>query len=299
MIKRPLKAHTLKNNDLKKLSFPLILTPKIDGIRCLKTNGTALSKSFNPIPNRYIRSEIERIAPDGFDGEIIIKGVTDFNKIQSAVMSFDGEPDFEYLVFDYIRYVDRPYILRLEDLETTIKSLDGRLKTVEYHTVNNLDELLHHEEIYFKAGYEGIMLRTPNSPHKNGQSTFNESFLLKYKRFFDQEGTVVGFLEQMRNENKAEKDEFGLTKRSSKKDGYVPDNTLGKFLVNTKNPNTGEDVVVEIGTGTGLTKTLRKTIWDNKDLYVNKIITFEYQEWKGDKPRFPTYKGFRDPIDMD
>ena len=41
------------------LNFPLLATPKLDGIRCLKINGRALTRSFKPVSNRFIREWIE------------------------------------------------------------------------------------------------------------------------------------------------------------------------------------------------------------------------------------------------
>src|SRR4051812_44778849 len=100
MITKPMLA--VAAEDLTALKFPLLATPKLDGIRCVVVGGKAMSRSFKPIPNDWVRSEIERTCPDGFDGEIMIKGA-DFNAAQSQIMSRDGKPDFEYHVFDYVR----------------------------------------------------------------------------------------------------------------------------------------------------------------------------------------------------
>jgi len=41
------------------LRFPVLATPKLDGIRCLKINGRAVSRSFKPISNTFIREWID------------------------------------------------------------------------------------------------------------------------------------------------------------------------------------------------------------------------------------------------
>ncbi|MCF7675806.1 MAG: hypothetical protein K9N23_06415 [Akkermansiaceae bacterium] len=40
------------------LKFPVLATPKLDGIRCLKLNGKAVTRSFKPISNRFAREWI-------------------------------------------------------------------------------------------------------------------------------------------------------------------------------------------------------------------------------------------------
>ena len=96
---KPLLAGTV--NDIEKLKFPLIASPILDGIRCVVVNGKALSRNLKPIPNKYIRERIEKYFSDDtslcVDGEIMVPG-KDFNGVQSAVMSFDGEPEFKYIL---------------------------------------------------------------------------------------------------------------------------------------------------------------------------------------------------------
>src|SRR5574343_1681886 len=100
MIKRPMLAETVDSIEI--LKYPVLVSPKIDGIRCIKVDGKALTRKFKPIPNHYIRNWIESNVPDGIDGEIIVNNCN-FNEIQSQVMSEDGEADFKYLIFDYIK----------------------------------------------------------------------------------------------------------------------------------------------------------------------------------------------------
>jgi len=75
----------------------------------------------------------------------------------------------------------------------------------------------------------------------------------------------------------------------------VPADTLGEFHV--RDVTTGLEF--RVGTGEGLTKELRKTIWDARDEYVGKIITYKYQpHGVKELPRFPVFKGFRHSDDM-
>ena len=75
MITRPMKGDELEiNNDdaLNAIKFPLLGTPKLDGIRCVKLNNRALSSSFKDIPNKYVQKMMQQV-PNGNDGELILK----------------------------------------------------------------------------------------------------------------------------------------------------------------------------------------------------------------------------------
>ena len=118
---------------------------------------------------------------------------------------------------------------------------------------------------------------------------------MKLKRFKDSEAVVLGFEEQMLNTNRADKDAFGRTKRSSAKAGKVGKGTLGKFRV--RDVHSG--VEFEVGTGEGLTQKLRQKIWDDRDAYLGKTIKYKFQpHGVKEKPRLPIWLGFRDADDL-
>src|SRR5436190_18530590 len=105
---RPMLAYSLAEEDLKNLKYPLILQSKLDGIRCCVVEGKALSRKLKPIPNNYVRKQLESNLPKNvvlFDGELIIRNRT-FNGIQSAIMSEDSESNFIYIVFDILEKWD-------------------------------------------------------------------------------------------------------------------------------------------------------------------------------------------------
>lgn len=298
MISKPMLSGTLE--DPKDAKFPALVTPKLDGIRCLKLGGKTVSRTFKLIPNRYIQAMMT-IVPDDLDGELITfnadGSMRTFNQIQSDVMSEDGEPNFQYWTFDYFPDITVPYVKRMENLGKL--ALPPFCKKLLPWVVNNEEELLKFEEMVLGQRYEGVMLRGMNSPYKCGRSTLREGYLLKMKRFLDSEAIVIGFIEQMENQNEATEDELGHTKRSSHKDNMVPKNTLGKFLVRELGDTPWKGEEFGVGTGEGLTAELRKEIWDNRSRYLGKIITYKYQP-HGIKnlPRLPIWRGFRDEKDL-
>jgi DNA ligase-1 len=302
-IKRPMLAATLVFiNDIlfqvkkkeyipfdpNNIPFPLLGTPKIDGIRCEKVKGLALSRSFKPISNKYIRERIESVCPDGFDGEIIVG--KKFNDTSSGVMTQTGHPDFKYLVFDWLiknSYADRMIQLRKQHY------IYNKPKWVEFLIpvqINNMKELLSFEKKMIKAGHEGVMLRTPDSPYKFGRSTLKEFYLVKLIRRLEAEAVVIGFTELMHNDNEQEESELGYFKRSSKQEGMVGMNTLGALIVLTSDK-------IQFKLGSGFTAAQRKEIWRNRKKYISKICTYRYKPFgQKDKPRGATFKAWRADI---
>jgi DNA ligase-1 len=275
--------------DLNSLRYPKMVSPKLDGIRCLVVNGQAVSRKLKPIPNNHIRNMIETHLPDGIDGELLIPGKT-FNEIQSAVMSIDGQPYFEFHAFDYVTEVNQQFNERYNNLVKLGGNLPNWVIPVTHWYVYDPETIREWEEKFVSYGHEGLMIRCPFSPYKAGRSTLKEEYLLKVKRWQDAEATIIGFEEQMHNTNEAEINELGHVKRSTAQSGMVGAATLGKLIV--KDATTGLELV--IGTGEGLTKELRQEIWNNQEKYVGRVITYKFQpSGMKDLPRFPIWKGFR------
>jgi len=283
-----------KVEDLFLLKYPLLATPKLDGIRCIKVGGKALSRSFKPIPNDHARDMVEKHFPDGVDGELMIEGGT-FQEATHAIMSVDREPPVVYYVFDYVMNGDvgEAYCVRMKNLSDLISSMPKTARVLLPVELKNEEELLAYEQKCLAEGYEGIMLRTPDGPYKCGRSTNREGYLLKLKRFEDAEAVVVGFEERLHNGNVAKKDAFGRTERSSHKENMVPTGALGAFLVKSK------EFTNEFSVGTGLTEKQRELFWVQRETLKGKILKFKYQPYGvKDVPRFPVYLGFRDKRDL-
>ena len=210
-------------------------------------------------------------------------------------MSEDKPGDLTYFVFDYTHpdFLLKPFYERLEQVET-ILNIHGndKLKIVPHTYVDNYEELIAFETECLAQGFEGIMMRNPVGHYKLGCGTFREGLIYKLKRFEDSEGEIIDFVEQMDNHNIKEKDELGYSKRSQAKDGLVPADTLGRFIIKWN------DMELDIAPG-NFNHTERKEIWNQRDQYKGKILKFRYfNHGIKDKPRFPRAVGFRDPIDL-
>jgi len=284
----------VKCTDKTKIRFPVLATPKLDGVRCLIVNGKAVSRSFKPIPNKYIRKEIERYFRDGCDGELMIPGKS-FSEATGIIMSSkNAKPtDFEYWVFDFVigGATEVPYEKRMELLKNI--DTEPHMHRVLPVLINTIQELDAFEADCLKKGFEGAMIRTPNSPYKCGRSTEREGYLLKIKQFEDSEAIITGFTEKMRNENEALTNVFGRTERKKRKDGLVAAGTLGNILV------TDLKTKIDFEIGSGFDDNLRKEIWGHQKKYLGTIVKYKHQPYgRKEKPRFPIFIGFRHPNDM-
>lgn len=309
MISKPLLA--AKAPDLNRLAFPLWASPKLDGIRCIVQRGGALSRTFKPIPNLHIQQAIKDLVDHdpqrSWDGELLLTDWTaPFSDVTSAVMSRDGEPDFTLALFDYVPYstsAEQPFEHRLELLRAHHALLPESVRwwcqIVPHYLVHDADELSALHTQFLAEGYEGTMLRSPDGPYKFGRSTVRQGTLLKLKNFVDEEAIIVGFEEQQHNNNPAERDEVGKTKRSSAKAGKTGAGTLGTMEC----VFTSDKTLFHCGAG-ALTADMRQHIWDNQRSYLNRTIKVRHQpppgpegRRLGEKPRIPTFVGFRDAID--
>ena len=289
---KPLLSGKIK--DINKLTYPLLASPKIDGIRCLTMNGgIPVSRKMKEIPNKHILNQICLWDKKGLDGELWIKGAKNFGDVSRGVMKRSGEPDFEYIVFDIWDRTDLGYTNRINELCNRLVNKPEWITILIPVTINNPKELEDYEQKCLDEGYEGVMTRKPNGLYKYGRSTAREEILLKLKRFSDSEAEIIGYQEQMHNYNEATKDAFGRTERSSAKAGKVPAGVLGKFLC--KDRFTG----VEFDVGTGFDAKQRKEFWDDRYSYIGKFLKYKFQpSGAQEKPRFPTYLGMRHEDDM-
>lgn len=289
---KPLLAYTVK--DMEKLRFPVLVSPKLDGIRCLIREDQPVSRTLKLIPNRHIQNELA-FYPD-FDGELLVGDPTDpsaFNKSTSGIMSHGGNPDFTFWVFDWIKpeTLHLPFSSRLEIAKGMLRAHGEkyyRAEIVPHTLIDDPEDLIALEAHYVALGYEGVMIRSPSGSYKFGRSTTSQQLLGKVKRFADTEGTIVGFEELMHNENEAEQNELGYTERSHALAGQVPGGALGSLVV--EHP----DYKDLFGIGTGFTADERFTLWQNRDILKGQTVKFKHQpSGAKDKPRFPVYLGLR------
>jgi DNA ligase-1 len=299
-IKEPMCA---SHHDPKTLKFPVYASPKLDGIRCFIQGGRALARSMKEIPNVRVQEALAGL-PDGIDGELIMGNPTDRDEKgrsvafrRTSVVMRDDEPivGLVFYVFDHAGIgKDEPFKDRLKAATAAVKkSRSQYIGLVAQALISDLEELYEHEAGALSLGYEGLMLRDPNGPYKEGRSTSREGWLLKVKRFKDSEAEVLGMEELMHNDNTATTNERGRTQRSTIASGLRPGGVMGALLV--KDVKSG----VEFSVGTGFDDEEREAIWKNQSRYIGRIVKYKYFPVGGkDKPRHPVFLAWRDRRDM-
>lgn len=276
--------------EMDKLRFPLLASPKLDGVRAVVREGVVYSRSNKPIPNAWVQSKLKHL--EHFDGELIVGEPTSktvYRDTVSHVMAHDKEHfDLRFFVFDHIEATSLEYTGRARK----IKADNASIFKLEQRLVTDLDTLTTYEELCLELGYEGLILRSPDAPYKMGRSTVNEGYLLKLKRFMDAEAEVIGFEERMHNGNEATVSELGRTKRSSHKANKSGRGDLGALVCRTADG-------VEFNIGTGFTDSERAEVWNSRDKYLGQLAKYKFfPVGQKEAPRHPVFLGWRMKEDM-
>jgi DNA ligase-1 len=271
------------------LDYPLLASPKLDGIRALVIKEQLVSRNLKQIRNAHTYAKFSKYELEGLDGELILgpHDATVFRRTTSAVSRAMGTEDVQFWVFD-VHMPNTPFASRQEYL--TARTWPAGVKVVPQVWVHNANELNLFEEKCLHEGYEGVMLRHPHGPYKQGRSTLNEGYLMKLKRFDDAEAIIIGKEERMHNGNAATTDALGHTKRTSHQANLVGRGDLGAIVVRGIN---GPYEGVEFTIGTGFDDADRASLW-GVDL-TGRTVKYKYFPMGSkDRPRFPVFLGFRE-----
>lgn len=280
------------------LSYPLLASFKLDGIRGVPLNGTVVSRTLKPLRSKQVQENYGKHS--WLDGEMIIGEPTDPNQInlcQSHIMSFNKpHPDLRFYVFDCANTVfkDVPFYERIQLAKQLVEDTkDPSIHFLEHRFINSYEELIAFEDKALDFGYEGLMLRNPEGRYKHNRATMLDNIIFKLKRFKDSEGLLVGLEEKNTNTNEQLRDERGYAKRSSAKEGLVPAGTTGKFIVEW------QGLILKVAPGKFKHDELQY-IWDHQDEFINKVfVKFRFFGYGMlNMPRFPRAITFRSPEDI-
>jgi DNA ligase-1 len=303
------------------LVFPLYASFKLDGVRCVVKDGAPWTRRLEPLPNQYVQYLLGSALLNGLDGELVVGlpyAPNVFSVSQSGTMSIAGEPDFTYYVFDYWNGpTGQPYHERYAALQRYLPALNHpRIVLLEQRLIYNMDELNDMMERALEEGYEGLILRSLDSPYKFGRSTAKQGWMMKLKKWAHGEAVVIGAQELQRNDNELEVNNVGGAKRSKAQEGLVPAGLLGSLEV--RDCATG----VEFSIGSGFSLAERAQLWADHTGQPVQYTTMDnglqthtvnpsgvpvlgrisrYKHFEvgvKDKPRFPIHTGFRDARDM-
>ena len=300
----PMLACGLDN--LEDMTFPKLVSYKLDGCLALIVDGVVQTRSGKPFPSETVQKLFGKQELNGLVGEIIVGSPnipTTFNTTTGAVRAKklpDGisEGMFHFYVFDFWNS-EEIYKDRLSSATNIVAHSDDddQISILVQVECCDYDDLISLEKEALDDGYEGLIARDPNGLYKHGRCTPKSQTLVKVKRFEDDEALIIGVEELMHNANIQTKGVFGNSERSSHKENLVPMDTLGALVCQTK-----DGVVFNIGTG--YTQKMRDGVWQ---MYKEGKLLGEYVKYKSFKigvvnaPRLPVYKeiiGIRMKEDM-
>jgi len=198
-------AHVFESHE-SKLQFPVLVQPKLDGIRMLAARSendiSLTTRTGKPVPHKHDGS-IGRIldALRGcpafrpgmvLDGEMYAHGQR-FQDLASAFKTDSGELAFH--VFDVYdsRNPGAGTQERLAFLENRLfDAYEPHVVIVPYMKASSRVQVFNAHDAYVKEGYEGCMVRAWEAPYEPGKRS---SSLLKLKRMRTDEFVVVDLVE--------------------------------------------------------------------------------------------------------
>jgi ATP-dependent DNA ligase len=179
---------------IKKINYPVLVQPKLDGVRCLMIvnvdNGTLvtfLSRSGKEYTTlSHIEKDIVAKSPkESFilDGEIYSDELT-FQEIIAAVKKQRPESlKLKFRAYDTISAADQGQ--RWDDTVALVDRIASpEIQLVPTWVANNEEEVKAHHDTWVQEGYEGAMIRLYGAPYTQGQRSRE---LLKVKEFDETE----------------------------------------------------------------------------------------------------------------
>lgn len=286
----PMLAHKY---DLKKHNGMLFLAqPKLDGVRCVarwEDNKVVLySRSGKVYDVKHISDELEKFMgkEDIFDGELYIHGLPLQTQISLVKRPQEASTKIKYWVYDmpvvngdenlpfsarqealsriFDDYHNKTYLadMNFEQIMAWDPIGEDSVYVVETPTYW-CDDVDFYLKSFLKDGYEGMMLRLPNSEYLWG---YRSNDLLKVKEFQDSEFEIVDVVE-----GEGKMLGHGI---------FVCKNDLSEATFKAIPKMTMEE---------------RAEIFKNKETYIGKLVTVKYFDRTEDQiPRFPVALAVRD-----
>lgn len=175
---------------LEKLKFPVIVQPKLDGIRCMGTNLNKLSRKNREFTT--LKHIDLSFLEDGttLDGELYAHGLS-FQENTKLIKKYrKGQTeDIIYHVYDLPSHKGT-FKERYEAL-SCLGIPSNKIELVESFQVNSIKEVLEYHSKFLGQGYEGTMIRTLNAKYEFAKRSKS---LIKLKDFKDEEYEIVDII---------------------------------------------------------------------------------------------------------
>ena len=239
------KCMLAKPLDEKKLSFPCLVSPKLDGIRALYYKRNFYTRNQKQIHGMSHLLEAFKSIPEGihFDGELLVPGIP-FQKSSGLIRSFNEVPNAVFHIFDIPNYDESQYV-RIAMMNEILNDLRLKHVTVVPHEIaQSYADITKFYKQFRQQGFEGAMVKNLRGAYENKRSIA----WMKMKELDTYDVVCTGFFE-------------GLGRLTG---------TLGGIIVDLDG--------VEVRVGGGFSDTDRNHIWANQDKYMGHICEIAGQE---------------------
>lgn len=290
--------------DPSQLTYPLLASYKIDGIRVVVDGRGVRTRSLKPVQNIHIRRGFEEVVDMCrkwgmlFDGELYSRNVP-FSQFSGIVRSFSQPipPGMKYYVFDslYNWDVKTPFEQRCARLGGVFAQ-HPNIVPIPQVVVDSAEKVEGMMETAIDWGCDGLILRHPLSRYKYGRGTLREGLIFKYKPYRTWESRVIGVhaATVVREDAERKVNELGYSVTSKKKGDRVPIEMASAFRVRVG----GREAKVTIAASDDT----KRWLWEVRRRLVRRWI-----EWKGmtagtregELPRHPVFIRFRPDLDDD
>ena len=240
------KVQLASKFDDKRLKFPCLVSPKLDGIRAVFYKGKFYSRNQKVIVGMsHLIKDLRNFELTGvsLDGELMVPGLT-FQVSSGKIRNYQETPDAVFNVFD-IPSMDMSQKARIDQLYLYAERLEStHVKLVEHFLVHTHEEINKLYKVFREEGYEGAMVKNLHAPYENKRSRD----WMKLKEVETYDVLCTGFFRGK---------------------GRLSD-TLGGIIVELDG--------VPIRVGGGFSDADRDHIWRNKDYYRGMVCEVATQE---------------------
>jgi DNA ligase-1 len=182
----PMLAKDYKK-ELKKVTYPCYVQPKLDGMRSLATEDDGFMSRTGKAIDTLGHIVLADLEDTILDGELYAHGVS-FQENMKLIKKYRPylTEQVKYHVYDMV--IDAPFHDRHTMLLALVERMQNpNIRVVPTYIVNTEAEMKEYHAQFVSQGYEGTMIR-----HSHEGYTVNKrsSQLLKYKDFIDEVYTV-------------------------------------------------------------------------------------------------------------
>lgn len=291
------------------ITKPYMVSYKMDGLRCVFKNGHMLSRSLKEIPNKQLQerfAQLKKMSIENneiYDGELYSDDLT-FQEITHFCMTDDLKSEelpesIKFYCFDFVKGEaindeNKTEIasIRYEHIEKMDKLNIPFFIAVNQTLIETPEEVENIFKIAVDSGFEGLIIKNPDSKYRYKRITSKSGDGYKYKPYRTYDAMIIGVEQATKVDPNAERkvNELGYHKTSQKKDDRILIDKASAFLVRLG------DKTLKVTLA--MTDEEKTEVWTDRDKYIGHWIEFKGMDVGAkDVPRHPVLLKFRQDLD--